>query len=264
MGENRHAICLHVLGPRMKKAEFSSAGMLGGYSPLDGTVEFYGRINAFLRPEFVVADVGAGRGAWYEEDRPGYGRSLRLLKGKVSRVIGLDVDTAVLSNPSTDENRLITGTKFPLPDASVDVVVADYVLEHLSEPEFFEGEVFRILRPGGLFCARTPHSLHYVSLVARLVRNPRHAGVLKLAQPDRKEIDVFATRYRCNSLRLINRIWGAQRWTSYSYLYTAEPSYDFGSRLVYRLLALLHKLSPLPLVGNIFVFEVKRGAEKPL
>lgn len=246
----------------MRTTEFSSAGMLGGYSPLDGTVEFYGRVNAFLRPEFVVADVGAGRGAWYEDDPPSYGRSLRLLKGKVSKVIGLDVDATVLSNLSTDENRLISGTQLPLPDASIDVVIADYVLEHLADPELFEGEVFRILKPGGLFCARTPHSLHYVSLAARLFRNPCHAGVLRFAQPARKEIDVFATRYRCNSLRRIHRIWGVQRWASHSYLYTAEPSYDFGSRLAYRMLALLHKLSPLPLVGNLFVFEVKRRAEQ--
>lgn len=245
----------------MKNNDFSSVGMLGGYSPLDGTVEFYGRINAFLKPEFVVADLGAGRGAWYYDDNSAYHRSLRLMKGKVSKVIGLDIDEAVLSNPSTDENFLIDRDKLPLPDESVDMVIADFVLEHLGEPAAVEKEVFRVLRPGGLFCARTPHSLHYVSIGARLVHNARHSKVLKMVQPARKEIDVFATRYRCNTLRQIKRIWQPDRWISYSYLYTAEPSYYFGSLSVYRALRVLHKLLPLPLVGNIFVFQVKRGAE---
>ena len=245
----------------MKNSEFSSVGMLGGYSALDGTVEFYGRINAFLKPEFVVVDLGAGRGAWYSDGNPGYPSSLRLMKGKVAEVIGLDVDGAVLSNPSTDANFVIDGEKLPLSDASVDVVIADFVLEHLWEPAAVEREVFRILRPGGLFCARTPHSLHYVSIGARLVRNARHARVLKTVQPSRKEIDVFETKYRCNTLRRINRIWDSRRWINYSYLYTAEPSYYFGSRHVYRALRVLHKVLPLPLVGNIFVFQVKRGAQ---
>ena len=245
----------------MKDSELSSVGMLGGYSPLDGTVEFYGRINAFLKPDFVVADLGAGRGAWYYDDNSSYHRSLRLMKGRVSKVIGLDVDKAVLSNPSTDANFVIESDRLPLSDNSVDVVIADFVLEHLWDPAAVEKEVFRILRPGGLFCARTPHSLHYVSIGARLVRNARHARVLKMVQPSRKEIDVFETKYRCNTLRQINRIWRPHRWLNYSYLYTAEPSYYFGSRSVYRALRVLHKILPLPLVGNIFVFEVKRGAQ---
>jgi hypothetical protein len=102
--------------------DFSSAGMLGGYSPLDGTVEFYGRITAFLKPEFVVVDLGAGRGAGYYDDNSSHRRSLRLMKGNVSRVIGLDVDDAVLSNRSTDANFVIDGPRLPLSDSSVDAV----------------------------------------------------------------------------------------------------------------------------------------------
>lgn len=83
----------------------SSAGMLGDFAALDGSVEFYGRINAFLEPAFVVVDLGAGRGGWYSDGEISpYQRSLRTLKGKVARVIGVDVDDAVLSNRSTDIN----------------------------------------------------------------------------------------------------------------------------------------------------------------
>ena len=234
--------------------------MLGGYSPLDGTVEFYGRINAFLKPDFVVVDLGAGRGAWYFEDTAQYHRSLREIRGKVSKVIGLDVADAVMSNPSTDENVVIQNGRLPLSDGSVDVIVADYVLEHSAEPAAIEREVFRVLRPGGLFCARTPHVLHYVSTGGRLFGGVGRANVLKNVQPNRKDVDVFATRYRCNTLRQINRVWDSRRWTDYSYLYTAEPSYYFGSRLIYQALRVLHKVLPLPLVGNIFVFKVKRVA----
>jgi SAM-dependent methyltransferase len=241
----------------VSREDFSSRRMLGGHSPLDGTVEFYGRINAILKPEFVVVDLGAGRGAWHA-DPPGYGRSLRLLKGRVSRVIGLDVDAAVLANPSTDENVVIEGDVLPLGDASADLVIADYVLEHVQDPAAFERELFRVLKPGGVFCARTPHSLHYVSVGARLARLAGGSRVLTAAQPSREARDAFPTRYRCNTLRQLDAIWNAGRWSDHSYLYTAEPSYHFGSQFVYRVLHVFHKILPLPFVGNIFVFKVKR------
>lgn len=44
------------------------------------------------------------------------------------------------------------------PENSFDVVTASELLEHLSEPLELLGEIMRILRPGGLFWATTPHS----------------------------------------------------------------------------------------------------------
>ena len=38
--------------------------LLGGYHELDGTIEFYGRINAILKKSDSVLDLGAGRGSW--------------------------------------------------------------------------------------------------------------------------------------------------------------------------------------------------------
>ena len=49
----------------------------------------------------------------------------------------------------------------PLADASVDVVSAFDVLEHLTEPERALDEVARILRPGGLHLASTPDPIWF-------------------------------------------------------------------------------------------------------
>jgi SAM-dependent methyltransferase len=233
--------------------------MLGGFSPLDGTIEFYGRIDAFLRPEFVVVDLGAGRGAWWSDPAvTPHQRRLRTMKGKVARVIGADVDEAVLQNPSTDENVVIRGGRLPLPAEAADVVIADFVLEHVTTPHALEREVHRVLKPGGLFCARTPHACNYVSAGARIANRAGWTGLLAAAQPGRDAADVFDTVYRCNTRRALRRIFSPERWESHTYLYTAEPSYDFGSRAVYHALRVCHRVLPLPLVGNLFVFEVKR------
>lgn len=45
----------------------------------------------------------------------------------------------------------------PLPDASLDVLMANHVIEHLKELFFFFSEVSRVLRPGGLGIVGCPN-----------------------------------------------------------------------------------------------------------
>ncbi len=226
--------------------------MLGGFTSRDGTIEFYNRINALLRPGFTVLDLGAGRGAWYYAKIPEYKRILRNLKGKVAEYIGADVDTAVLGNPTTDRNVLVKDGVLPLGDGEVDIVVCDWVLEHVVDVASFKREVDRVLKPGGFFCARTPHSFSYVSLAARVIKNSSHVKFLRWVQPNRGAQDAFPTAYRCNTLSAVSRRFGG--WKSYTYLYTAEPSYYFGSKPVFHFMNLMHRLLPRAMTGSLYIF----------
>ena len=229
-----------------------TSSMLSGYLPLDGTIEFYGRVNSILKPTDIVLDWGAGRGAWYFEDECEKRRLLRDIKPKVQRLIGADVDPIVLSNPTTIENYLIENGRIPLPDHSVDVILADYVLEHISDIKQFSQEINRLLKPNGFFCARTPHKFQYVSIAARIVKNKRHSKVLSVAQPNREVGDIFPTVYRLNTIDSIKRAFPS--FKNYSYLYSSEPAYYFGNRYLYPLFCWLHKLLPTIFVSNIFIF----------
>lgn len=225
---------------------------LGGFTSTDGTVEFFSRVNALLTTGSTVLDLGAGRGAWLYEDRCEYRKSLRTIKGKVREYICADIDEAVLSNPTGDRNVLIKDSRIPLEDASVDIVICDYVLEHVLEVGRLKGEISRVLRSGGYFCARTPHRLNYVSFFARIIGNAHHARVLAAVQPDRRPVDIFPTVFRLNSPRQIRRAFPG--WDNFSYVYSSEPRYYFGVRSVYRLLRFFHDHAWDPLTGNMFIF----------
>jgi SAM-dependent methyltransferase len=229
--------------------------MLGGFSSLDGTVEFYGRVNALLQPHIKVLDLGAGRGAWRHEDHSLWRRGLREIGGKVAEYIGADVDEAVLTNPTTSRNLVIRDGTLPLGDEVIDLIICDYVLEHITDVDVFRNEVSRVLKPGGVFCGRTPHALNYVSLVARLVKNAQHANWLRRIQPNRNAEDVFPTAYKCNTVRRLGLIF--EGWENFSYVYSSEPQYYFGNKLVYQLLSFFHKLAPSSVTGNLFVFVRK-------
>lgn len=226
--------------------------LLGGFSELDGTMEFFSRLGALLEPHFVVVDLGAGRGSWHSEDRVPFRRNLRDIRSKVAEYVGVDVDPAVLTNPTTTRNALIVDGRLPMDDASADLILCDYVLEHIQDVGAFRDEVFRVLKPGGVFCGRTPHTLNYVSLAARVIKNAKHANWLRRVQPNRKAEDVFPTAYRCNTLGALDRVFAG--WENFSYLYASEPQYYFGSKIAFHLFAVVHKLAPAPLTGNLFVF----------
>ena len=87
--------------------------MAGGVPRDDTTVALYLRVNALLRPDHIVLDLGAGRGG--QLDGPvDIIKSLATIRGKVARLHGCDVDDAVLENPYLDEARVF-GAGEPLP-----------------------------------------------------------------------------------------------------------------------------------------------------
>ena len=64
---------------------------------MDGTIEFYTRINALLRPTMVAPDFGAGRGPVLADGYSDHKKKLMTLRGKVAKVVACDIDEAVLS-----------------------------------------------------------------------------------------------------------------------------------------------------------------------
>ena len=233
---------------------------LGGFTAYDGTVEFYSRVKALTKPDMRVVDFGAGRGAWYEDEDSQFRRDMRLLKGAVREVIGIDVDPAVLENQAIDVGHVLeAGCQLPLEDASVDLIVSDYVFEHIENPIWLAAEFDRIVKPGGWICARTPTKYNYVSVAARLVTNIKHASVLRIAQPGRKAEDVFPTAYRLNSKMDVAKAFPPERFTDRTYIYCFEPQYHFGSVFVYRFFQFVHWLLPARLHGNLYIFLQKNG-----
>ncbi len=156
----------------------------------------------------VVAEVGCGRGAQVDTHHPvgRQGRPWQDLRAEGRTVIGIDVEDTGLKNPLIDEFRLIGPEgRWPLPDGSVDLAVSDFVLEHVTDPQSFVSELSRVLRPGGMFMARTISRHSALSVMARLVPNERHAPAIERLQPGRETRDVFRTAYRMNTRRDLAR-----------------------------------------------------------
>lgn len=221
---------------------------------MDGTVEFYQRIHSLLRPDMKVLDLGAGRGAFLD-DPVLYRRQLRQLKDHVDEVIGFDVDTSVLENPClTRAEVIVPGEPLPLGNGSVDLVISDFVFEHVTDPSWAANEIERVLRPGGWLCARTPNRWGYIGVGARLVPNQLHAPLLRLFQPGKQERDTFPTAYRLNSPKDLKRHFSERTFEHIVYTMNNEPAYFANWNSLWALVRLAFRATPESFGATMYVF----------
>jgi SAM-dependent methyltransferase len=182
---------------------------------IDGTTQFRGIIESELSPDSYVLDVGAGAGRSYNFP----------YQGKVARVVGVDVSKSVMGNPCLDEAFCCDAAKMPFSDAKFDVAFSDYVFEHLPNPKSVAREIFRVLKPNGIFCLRTPNKWHYIPLMARLLPNRSHPKLLDTLSI-RSEEEVFPKYYRANTTKQILEIFlGAGFQVADLHLVEKEPFY---------------------------------------
>ena len=242
------------MAPTSYMTAFYPESTFGGFSDVDGSIRFYSRVHALISPASRVVDFGCGRGS-HAEDRVPFRRNLKSFKGKVAKVIGLDVDPAGCGNPLIDEfAQLIPGNPWPLEDKSADLVVCDCVIEHLPDPPAFFREARRVLVAGGYLCVRTPNVLNYVCIASRLIPNRHHSKVLENVQLNRKAEDVFPTLYRCNTVFAVRAQMAANGFRAVVYGYEGDPGYLHFSKLAYALGVLHQKFAPAFLKPAIFAF----------
>lgn len=163
---------------------------------VDGTSRFGALIRDRLQPGFRVLDLGAGAG------KPGPIN----FRGKVRNVIGVDSDRYVKENANIDYAVIGLAEHLPFRAGSFDLVVSDWVIEHLAQVGEVAREVFRVMKSGGVFALRTGNVCHYSYAIAaatpywfhRLVAN-RVRGL-----PENNS-DPHATYYRMNTRHAVRQ-----------------------------------------------------------
>ena len=121
----------------------------------------------YINKESVVMDIGCGP----------HVQLLKEISGQIKEGIGIDPNV-----PNNIEGNIKTKTFFlekniNQESGSVNVVTAMAILEHLDDPLSISKEIYRILKPGGVYLITTPTwiakpILEFLSFKLHLVDEP--------------------------------------------------------------------------------------------
>jgi len=113
--------------------------------------------------------------------------------------VGIDRDGPALRGNRCMPHRVAGDIQaLPFSDNTFEVVTANMVLEHIENPAALMSEVWRVLRPGGVFLFCTPNKYYPASLLASLLPEEIKSRLVARVTP-RRESDVYRTFYRVNT-----------------------------------------------------------------
>ena len=165
---------------------------------IDGTTHFVNLLKDYCKPGAVVMDLGAGSG----EGKPDF----YSLRGRAGVVVGLDVDPDISKNVIIDSRVLGSAYSLPFKEESFDLIFADFVIEHIDDPDVFMGEIKRVVRKGGYFVFRTPNLYHYVPLVAMIVPVRFKSVIANFVRNIDIEQKTFPVVYKLNTLKCLKTL----------------------------------------------------------
>ena len=191
---------------------------------VDGTTQFHQLIRELVKPGSNILEIGAGP----------TNKTTSFL-ATLGNVTGLDIDPDVTGNEHCKETAVYDGIHIPRETNSFDVVVSNYVSEHVEHPVELCREIHRVLRPGGFYIFRTPNLWHYVSIIAKLtpcwIHNLTANRLRAIPQGSHNPYPIF---HRMNTRRTCRKILTQAGFNIVLIkVIEPEPSYGMASRFLF-------------------------------
>lgn len=128
------------------------------------------------------------------------------LVARAAVAVGCDVDDATIRAHRTIKRLVVADLeRLPFKKASVTLVTANMVVEHLRNPEVVFAEFARVLAPGGRVIVHTPNMYSHFVLASRWL--PRAWRLWLVQRLDTRRADaVFPAYYRANTPRKLRQL----------------------------------------------------------
>ena len=147
-----------------------------------------------LNKKKIVLDAGCGEKGLISEFKP-YAKT----------IIGVDIDKKSLANNLIVDQKILADlSSIPVKSQSIDIITAEFVLEHLKNPDKVFQEFNRILKLNGSFIFVTPNILNPIMALSKILplrfREFFRKKILK------KDKDAHHTYYSANTYQRLKKL----------------------------------------------------------
>jgi SAM-dependent methyltransferase len=195
-------------------------------------------LSPYVRSDNVLLDAGCGKKGILDK-----------YKGKLKFAVGCDLSfSAIKQNAAADGRVLANLNGLPFPDGTFDIIISQWALEHIPDPDACFKEFCRVLKPkGGLIIVS--NSIHnplmfFSSIFPEKIRDKIKIRLL----PPEIEEDTFPTYYRCNSLKKVEEVIEPIGFKKVYDAYVGDASFFIFSRFLFPFLLLYEKVTDISIL----------------
>ncbi|MBI2413531.1 MAG: class I SAM-dependent methyltransferase [Deltaproteobacteria bacterium] len=188
------------------------------------TLEIYNDlVTSAISKKTVLLDAGCGK------------KSLMAgFKKKVARQVGMDISLdAIHENNAFNVFAVGDAHKLPFADDSFDVVVSQWMIEHIKDPNEVMKEFHRVLKKGGHLIVATNSLYHPMMLLSAILPMKLRDDLKDRIFPSYIEEDTFPTYYKFNALGSIHKMLSSIGFEKKYAAYTGAPFFMF-SKLLFK------------------------------
>jgi ubiquinone/menaquinone biosynthesis C-methylase UbiE len=168
--------------------------------------------------------------------------------------VGIDLMHAdLLENSTLHAKAMANAATLPFPDATFDVLISQWVVEHFNEPTTAFREMNRVLRPGGHLVFLTTNANNYIPLFSRLVPDSAQKFLIHrlLRRPTHES---FPTFFRANSRRALKRLTAESGFSIDNITYIGNPFYMAFNVPLFRLGLLFEKITDTKSLNSLKLY----------
>lgn len=209
-------------------------------------------LGPLIKPDTKLLDAGCGKKG-----------IMNKYKGKTTMTIGIDMQIDALKLNAAMDYKIVSGVEnLPFKNNTFDIIISQWVVEHLSHPEQAFMEFERVLKEDGNIILVTNSIYNPLMLFSAKTPDLIRDRIKKRLLPREIEEDTFRTYYKCNSVSKMDRTLTGLGYKKEFIGYFGDPSFFIFSKILfpvtlfYELITSINFLKPLRM--NIVAHYVKK------
>lgn len=223
------------------------------FNSLSSVHDYYDEcLGPLIRKDTKVLDAGCGKKG-----------IMNKYKGMTACTVGMDMQLSALKRNTAMDYKIVSSVySLPFREETFDVIISQWVVEHLSEPKMAFSEFKRVLKDNGSLILVTNSVYNPLMFFNAVMPEGIRDRIKKRALPPEIEEDTFPTYYKCNSVGKLDKALRDFGFEKRFAGYVGDPSFFVFSKflfpltMVYELATSFRILRPLKM--HVVVHYVKR------